>query len=208
MVLVRKHIQGFAIICLMFFVFSFFSVAFASSLAELLKRLKAAWDVIRQILSAIGLIQLTISQLESNNQRLQSDINSYESRVASMESKLVTQNERRRGLEGYIRSADKKIKAAQDAGNQDEVNRWEKKKGIAVRRLSATLNEIGILTMGINTAQNGVKRNEARIRSNNEKIRQKQQDQQRKKEAYDSAVKLKDQIQQEINNYNGDEGDN
>ena len=208
MVLVRKHIQGFAIICLMLFVFSFFSVAFASSLAELLKKLKAAWDVIRQILSAIGLIKLTISQLEENNQRLQSDIDSYKSRVASIESKLVTQNERRRGLEGYIRSADKKIQAAKDAGNQDEVNRWEKKKQIAVRRLSVTLNEIGILTMGISIAERGVKRNEARIQSNNKKIRKKQQDKQQKEQAYDRAVELKDQIQQEINNYNGGGGDN
>ena len=203
MVLVRKHIQSFAIICLMLFAFSFFSVALASSLAELLKKLKAAWDVIRQILSAIGLIKLTISQLESNNQRLQSDIDSYKSRVASMSGKLDTQNEIRRGLEGYIRSADKKIQAAEDAGNQDEVKRWEKKKEIAVRRLSVTLNEIGILIMGIRIAESGVERNEARIFSNNEKIRRKQEDKRRKEQEYDRAIDNVNQIQDEINNYNG-----
>ena len=74
----------------------FVMFAEAGSLAWLKAKLAGIWRTIAIILSAIGLIELSIEQLSQNNKDYQNSIDNTESTIASMQTLLNTANNVRR----------------------------------------------------------------------------------------------------------------
>ena len=177
----------------------------ASSLAWLKAKLAGIWRTISTILSAIGLIELSIEQLTQNNKDYQNSIDNTESTIASMQTSLNIANNVRRGLEGYIRSAQNKIDAAEAEGDQDAVDNWTRKRDIALRRFSVAMNEVNTILHGINMYQSRITQWQRLIDANKKKIKDKEDEKRRKQQQYEDTMDDANEIQRQINEYEGNE---
>ena len=200
MVLARKYMQMTAIVCLMLFVFAFVVPA---SLATLLKNLAKAWSWLRQTLSAIGLIELTINNLRQDNSILEADIDRLNGRIAyynrylsNLQGQLTREVSEMRQKEGELATAE-----AND--DQTRVNRLRGDIRRLQRRIDVIRNSIDGIDSSIRSLDRQIRSKRDKIDSNNRKIESKKRSKESRENEADRARDTIDDIDRQIEEYQG-----
>ena len=120
MILARKNMRVTAIVCLLVLVCS---IVGAVSIATVVHNLTKAWSWLRQILSAIGLIELTIKNLRSDNSGLQRDIDKLTGRIAYYNRYLSNLHSQLTQETSAMRQKESALKTARTNGETAKVNR-------------------------------------------------------------------------------------
>ena len=200
MVLARKYIQMTAIVCLMLLVFAFVAPA---SLATLLTNLAKAWSWLRQVLSAIGLIELTMNNLRQDNSSLEVDIDRLNGRIAYYNNYLPTLQGNLNQYVSDMRQKESELATAEAEGDEARANRLRGDIGRLQRRIDAVRYSIDSINSSIRSLDGQIRSKRNKIDSNNRKIESKQRGKERREDEADRARDTIDDIDRQIEQYQG-----
>lgn len=199
MVLVRKHVRFFALLCLLVFCFVF--LAQASSAAAIRAALKKAWDVLRQILSGIGIldraIQMLFPSIESLKQEIERLTNRkafYSPYLSNLRGQLTTEVSTMRQKEGELKTARKN-------GDKRRVNRLTGEIKRLQRRINVIRYTIDSIAYQIRSIDRQLSSKRAALRAKEAEKRRKEEEKRRKQREADRVREQIEDLQEQLRQY-------
>lgn len=201
MVLAKQHQRLIAVVVIL----ALFFVLYAESLSigTLRKLLTEAWKWLRQILSAIGLIERTIDGLKQDNAKLQKDIDKLNGSKASYNRYIPPLQRNFNQFLSDMRQKESELQTAQNEGDTTRVNRLTGEIRRLQRRIDALRYRLDSIDSSIKSINRQIKSKRDKIKSNNQKIQREENAKQRRENEADQAEDRINDLQRQIREAGG-----